>query len=172
MPLHVVVPGQSAGVHRGCLSTQCLLHQDAERPPADPTAYEKWGWPVTACGDQVLLTLDAEATALALPTGLVEAVTPILAALDRSAPVLVHPGAPQHRVLLAGEPFGVPLPWPAGVHTVTGALPLPPSTTPLGPITWHQPPSTPDLRTCREIDIFGAVRTTLRAAAHAQDRSI
>ncbi|MPZ67490.1 MAG: hypothetical protein GEU83_19015 [Pseudonocardiaceae bacterium] len=79
-----------------------------------------------------------------------------------------HNGAPEHRVLLAGEPYGVPLPWPAGVHPVTGMLPLPPSVTPLGPIHWYEPPHDPDLRACREIDIFGAVRTTLRAAAHAQ----
>lgn len=28
---------------------------------------------------------------------------------------LIHPYSPEHQVLLAGEPYGVPLPWPSGV---------------------------------------------------------
>jgi hypothetical protein len=83
--------------------------------------------------------------------------------------VLVNPGTPQEWVLLAGEPFGVPLPWPPGVRLLTGTLPLPPSATPFGPVRWQRRPTTPDLAGCREIDVFGAVRTTLRAVEHAQD---
>ncbi len=119
-------------------------------------------------GDQLLLALGTDVTALVLPSALADAVTPILAALDRAPPVLAHPGAPEHRIVLAGEPYDVPLPWPPGVHPVTGALPLPPSTTRQGTVRWNQPPRNPDLRTCREIDVFGAVHTTLRAAAVAQ----
>ncbi|MGH8920652.1 MAG: hypothetical protein ACRD0H_20350 [Actinomycetes bacterium] len=131
------------------------------------TTYQVWGWPVTVCGDQVLLTVGVEVTALVLPAGLAEAVTAILASRDRRAPVLVNPDAPKDRVLLAGEPYGVALPWPTRVRIVTGTLPLPPSATPSGPVRWQRRPTTPDLTECREIDIFGAVHTTLRAAADA-----
>lgn len=51
-----------------------------------------------------------------------------------------------------------------GAHYRRG-VPLPPTVTAFGPVRWLQPPLDPDLATCREIDIFGAVRTTLRAAA-------
>lgn len=162
--IEIVAPGV------GVPCTPCLLYQDRTSHPPSPAAasYQEWGWPVTACGDQVLLALGADAVALALPAGLVEAVTAILAARDRAAPVLAHPGAGEYRVLLTGEPYGVPLPWPAGVVPVTGMVALPPSPTVSGPVRWHQPPADPDLRACREIDVFGAVRTTLHAAARAQ----
>ena len=87
---------------------------------------------------------------------------------DRHAPVLVNPGAPQERTLVAGEPYGVPLPWPGGVRLVTGPLALPPSTTPCGSLRWEQLPPDPSLAGRREIDIFGAVHTTLHAAAAAK----
>jgi len=153
----------------GVPCSRCLLCQDGAVLPPLPSVrtYQEWGWPVTVCGDQVLLAMGAEVTALVLSVGLAEAVTAILTGRDRRAPVLVNPGAPEDRVLLAGEPYGVPLPWPARVRVVTGTLPLPPSTSPFGPIRWQQRPTTPNLSGCREIDIFGAVHTTLRAATDA-----
>ncbi len=165
---HEQIEMVAPGVEVAC--TRCQLYRDRTAHPPSPAAasYREWGWPVTACRDQVLLALGVDAVALALPVGLVEAVTAILAARERAAPVLAHPGAGEHRVLLAGEPYGMPLPWPAGVHPVTGMVPLPPSATVSGPVRWHQPPPDPDLRACREIDVFGAVRTTLHAAARAQ----
>ncbi|MGQ0719226.1 MAG: hypothetical protein ACT4NP_18320 [Pseudonocardiales bacterium] len=42
-----------------------------------------------------------------------------------------------------------------------GVLLLPPTVTPRGPITWVRPPGENSLRLCREIDLFGAVRTAL-----------
>lgn len=75
--------------------------------------------------------------------------------------VLTHPYAPEHRVMLAGEPYGVMLPWPPGVHRITGTLLLPPTVTPRGPLTWVCPPQPDALRLCREIDILAALRTAL-----------
>lgn len=141
--------------------------EDAQRPVA-PFGYEKWGWPVVVSADRVLLIVGEGATALALPEWLVDAVTPILVARDRPAPVLVHPGESEHRILLVGEPFGAALPWPAGVHTIGGAVPLPPTATVLGPVCWLRPPHDPDLATCRELDVFAAVRTVLRDVAQVK----
>ncbi len=55
----------------------------------------------------------------------------------------------------------VTLPWPHQVHQVTGVLLLPPTVTLRGPITWTRPPRQDSLQLCREIDLFGAVRTAL-----------
>jgi hypothetical protein len=79
----------------------------------------------------------------------------------RTAPVLAHPSTPEHHLVLAGERYGVTLPWPPQVHQVTGVLLLPPTVTPRGPITWTQHPQHNSLQLCREIDIFGALRTVL-----------
>ncbi|MGH8963751.1 MAG: hypothetical protein ACRDXB_00210, partial [Actinomycetes bacterium] len=68
---------------------------------------------------------------------------------------------PEHRVLLAGECYGIALPWPPRAHRITGTFPLPPTMTPYRPITWAKPPDADALRLCREIDIFGALRTAL-----------
>ncbi len=57
------------------------------------------------------------------------------------------------------------LPWPAQVHRVTGVLLLPPTVTPRGPITWIQPLREDSLRLCRDIDLFGALRTALSPPA-------
>lgn len=151
----------------GVPCTGCLLYRDAMALPPSISTYREWGWPVRGSADQVLLNLGGECTAVVLPAGLAQAVTAILAGRDRRAPVLVNPGAPQERTLVAGEPYEVPLPWPSGVRPVTGALALPPSTTPFGPLRWEQLPPDPSLAGCREIDIFSAVRTTLHAAAAA-----
>ncbi len=146
----------------------CLLYRDAVALlPLSVSTYREWGWPVRSSADQVLLDLGDECTAIVLPAGLAQAVTAILAGRDRRAPVLVNPCAPQERTLVAGEPYGVPLPWPGAVRLVTGALALPPSTTPFGPLRWEKLPPDPSLAGCREIDIFSAVHTTLHAAADA-----
>lgn len=154
------------GVGMPC--ARCLLHREgtAPPPPVSASTYREWGWPVTVRGNQVLLTLGFEVSALVLPEGLGEAVTAVLAGRDHPVPVLVDPGVPDEWVLVVGEPYGIPLPWPARVRLLTGTLPLPPSITPLGPIRWQQRPATANLAECREIDLFSAVRTVLRAAAH------
>lgn len=145
----------------GMPCARCLLHRDS-------TAYRRWGWPVTVRGNQVLLTLGFEASALVLPDGLAEAVTAVLTGRDHPTPALVNPGAPQDWVLVVGEPYGIALPWPPTVRPLTGTLPLPPSITSLGPIVWRRAPATPELAECREIDLFSAVRTVLAAAVHTQ----
>jgi hypothetical protein len=75
---------------------------------------------------------------------------------------LAHPYTPEHHILLTGERYGVTLPWPPQVHQVTGVLLLPPTVTSRGPITWTNPPREDSLRLCREIELFGAVRTALK----------
>ncbi|MPZ66863.1 MAG: hypothetical protein GEU83_15600 [Pseudonocardiaceae bacterium] len=112
--------------------------------------------------DQVTLDLDRQVVPLLIPTDLTTDVTAILAARRCPAPILAHPDVSEHRVLLAGEPFDAALPWPPGVAQVTGTLPIPPTVTPRGPVTWIEPPQPDALRLCREIDLFAAVRTTLR----------
>lgn len=67
-------------------------------------------------------------------------------------------------MFVAGEPFGDPLPWPPSVQVVGGALPLPPSVTPRGPVGWYREPDPHEPDTSREIDIFAAVQTQLRKA--------
>ncbi|MGH4014770.1 MAG: hypothetical protein ACRDSL_12760 [Pseudonocardiaceae bacterium] len=129
-----------------------------------PTAvadYRSWGWPVTVCRDQIRLSVQHDPIAVMIPAPLAAQVTRILIARRCPPAVLAHPDAPGHRVLLAGEPFGVALPWPPGVHRVTGTVLLPPSVTPRGPITWVHRPEPDSLRLCREIDLFGALHTAL-----------
>lgn len=131
-------------------------------------SYLAWGWPLTVRGARVLLSLGGEVMAIALSVELTDAVTAVLDARQRAGPVVADPGVPEYRVLLAGEPFGIPLPWPPGVHALCGEVALPPTPTPLGPVCWHRCPTCPDLRACREIDIFGAVQTVLRAQARSK----
>lgn len=160
------VEAVAPGVGVGC--TRCLLHSVNTPPTPTPTGYQEWGWPVVVFGEQVLLILGVEARALMLPTGMADAVTTILASRDRPAAVLDHPCAPEHWLVLVGEPFGAALPWPDGVHTISGAVPLPPTVTAFGSVRWLQPPHDPDLATCREIDVFAAVRTALRDVAQVE----
>lgn len=112
----------------------------------------------------MVLPLGHCATAQIVPVDLAEAIMPILTALDRPAPALLHPDAPGCGVVIAGEPYGVPLPWPEAVQVVTGMLALPPSLTPHGPVRWYRQAPDHPLATCREIDIFAAVRTAGPAA--------
>lgn len=136
-----------------------------------PTDYHSLGWPVTIRYNQILLTLGDEATALLLPDDLAESVRMILTDRRSPPPLLVHPYAPEHQVLLAGERYGIPLPWPSVVHEITGILPLPPSTTPLGPVRWRQLPERHTLPGCREIDVLSALHTALSDTALSAHRN-
>jgi len=177
--IEIVAPGQ------GMPCTMCLLlcsSSASELPPAPPgelpadgtgaasapitaaAGYRAWGWPATLRREQVSLSLDRQMAALLIPTALAAEVVAILAARRCPAPVLAHPYAQEHRVVLTGESYGLPLPWPPEVQVARGTLPLPPTVTPRGPVTWIHQPGANALRLCREIDVFAAVRTALRAA--------
>lgn len=158
--------------HVSASPPQPLASTPTTEPPADglssdtrprPAAlcYQACGWPVTLRGNQVWLTLQPDTVALIIPALHAAQATAILSQRRCPPPVLAHPDAPEHRVLLAGEPYGVDLPWPPGVHRASGALPLPPTQTPRGPITWVHPPQPDALRLCREVDVFAALRTAL-----------
>ena len=170
--IETVTPGQ------GMPCTLCILNQtlstvQAGEPPAgDPgsagaglaavgSTYQDWGWPVILHRDQVRLSLHHDVSALTIPIPLCTEVTEILTQRRCAPPVLSNPYTPEHHILLTGERYGVTLPWPAQVHRVTGVLALPPTVTPRGPITWARHPGEDSLRLCREIDLFGALRTAL-----------
>lgn len=160
----------------------CLISQIRAEPLPTPTAtasladasigacgpreaavvYQAWGWPVTQHRNEVWLTLEPDTVALIIPQPLAARVTAILRQRRCPPPVLAHPDTPEHWIVLAGEPYGVDLAWPSGVHRPSGSLPLPPTRTPRGPITWVEPPQPDALQLCREIDVFSAVRTALR----------
>lgn len=131
------------------------------RPLAAAIGYRVWGWPVVLRGDQLWLNLEPDTVALIIPLPLAEQVIAILNQRRCPPLVLVHPDTPEHRVLLAGERYGVALPWPPGVHRSTGTVPLPPTMTPRGPVTWMHSPEQDALRLCREVDVFAALRTAL-----------
>jgi hypothetical protein len=166
-----VTPGQ------GMPCMVCIFNHVAGGPPppqattgctrvdTDPLAatagYRAWGWPVILHRDQIRLNLDGDTGALIIPVPLAAEVTAILATRRCPVPVLAHPYAPEHRILLMAERFGVTLPWPPGVHQVTGTLLLPPTVTPRGPITWTQQPGPDALSLCPEIDVLTALRTAL-----------
>lgn len=172
--METVIPGA------GMPCTLCILTLGrstpalGEPPAGSPTedagtrlvagglAYQEWGWPVTLHGDQVQLSLCHEVSAWAMPVPLCTKVTRILTDRSCAPAALAHPDAPEHRIILTGDCYGVRLPWPHDVHQVTGVLLLPPTVTPHGPITWTQPPQEDSLRGCREIDLFGALRTARR----------
>ena len=163
---------------RGVWSTLCfVVHVTGVGPASDAAgepdtsarvgavlAYRELGWPVTVRGEQVSLNLDLDldAVAVVIPTGLAERVVQILAGRRCPPTVLAHPALATHRVIVAGERYGVPLGWPAGVHRVTGTLLLPPSTTIHGPVQWVRPPQQHALQLCREIDVCAALATVLR----------
>jgi hypothetical protein len=128
---------------------------------AGGACYQEWGWPVTLHRDQVQLSLHHDVSAIAIPVQLCAEVTEVLTRRRCVPPVLAHPYTPEHQIVLTGERYGVRLPWPAGVHRITGVLLLPPTVTPRGPITWARPPGEDSLRLCREIDLCGALRTAL-----------
>lgn len=113
---------------QGVPCSMCVRqHSATTQAPRSETDYSSLDWPVQLHGDQLVLPLGHCATAHIVPMDLVAAITPILAALDRPVPVLIHPDAPGCGLVIAGEPYGVPLPWPATVQVVSGMLPLPPA---------------------------------------------
>lgn len=126
-------------------------------PLAAEAIYRGWGWPVILRREQVWLALESEAVALLIPVALATEVPAVLT--DRYCPfaMLTHPYAPEHRIVLAGEPFPVALPWPPGVYRLPTCL-LPPTMTPRGPLTWVYPPQPDALKLCREIDVLAALR--------------
>ncbi len=128
-------------------------------PSEAAAVYDGWGWPITLRRGQVWLALGAEAVALMMPVALADRVATLLTARRCLPAMLTHPYAPEHRVLLAGEPFPVALPWPPGVHWVATSLLLPPTMTPRGPLTWARSPHPTALALCREIDVLAALRT-------------
>jgi hypothetical protein len=134
--------------------------------------YQAWEWPVTQHADQIRLRLGREASAIAVPIPLSAELIQILTARRCTPAVLAHPDSPEHHIVLAGEGYGVMLPWPPSVHQVTGVLMLPPSMTPRGPITWIQPPCKDSLRLSREIDVFGALRAALKSSPSAEGSSL
>ncbi|MGH3692675.1 MAG: hypothetical protein ACRDRX_01495 [Pseudonocardiaceae bacterium] len=165
--MDTVTPGE------GMPCTACVLDRmsvvAAEEEPLSGSAeddVQEWNWPVTLHHGQLRLRLGDEVSAHAIPVRLGVDVTRILRRRRCAPAVLAHPYAPDHRIVLTGEKYEVALPWPAGVHRVTGVLLLPPTGTPRGPITWTQSPRADSLQRCREIDLFGALRTALSDSSH------
>jgi hypothetical protein len=172
----VVTPGRGAPCD-GCLASHLTLDppvfDDVRSPPEHSgsdspcfgvglrdaaVTYRGWGWPVVLRRDQLWLALGRDAVALMVPTTLAGRVTELLTTRRCLPAVLEHPDAAEHRVLLAGERYGVALPWPVGVHRITSGVLLPPTVSPRGPLTWMQPPEPDSLRRCREIDVLTALR--------------
>ncbi|MEO7195168.1 MAG: hypothetical protein ABIZ05_10145 [Pseudonocardiaceae bacterium] len=132
-------------------------------PLAAAGCYRAWGWPVTPRGHQVWLDLEPDTVAVTIPAPLALHATTILTQWGCPPPALiVHPDAPEHRIVLAAERHNTAPPYPRSVHRTTGALPLPPTTTPRGRLTWVYPPQAGPLRLCREFEVFAALRTVLR----------
>jgi hypothetical protein len=160
MPCTVCVLSHVAG--DAPLSPVTISDTRVDTDPLAATAgYRAWGWPVTLRRDQIRLNLGDDTVALIIPVLLAAKVTAILATRRCPVSVLAHPYLPEHRILLVAEGFGVALPWPPGVHRVTGTLLLPPTVTPRGPITWIQLPEPDALPLCREIDVLAALRSAL-----------
>jgi hypothetical protein len=162
---------------QGMPCMMCALHQvSTTAPVVEPPAgspdsegtglingavYQAWNWPVIQHRDQIRLSLECDVSAIEVPILLSAEVTQILTKRHCAPAVLAHPYAPEHHLILVGERFGVALPWPPSVRHVTGALMLPPTMTPRGPITWVQLPRQDSLLLSREIDVFSALHTVL-----------
>ncbi|MGH3766302.1 MAG: hypothetical protein ACRDTX_14320 [Pseudonocardiaceae bacterium] len=123
--------------------------------------YSEWGWPVSQDRDLIQLSLDGDASAIAIPISLSSEVTRVLTDRHCAPAVLAHPYAPEHHMVLTGEKFGAALPWPTDVYQVSGSVMLPPTMTVSGPVTWVHPPAKDSLRLSREIDVFGALRAAI-----------
>lgn len=178
IPLHPedveqVTPGEGMPCDLCAVSHLSVLPPETAPEAAAPTSgldagpseaeavYCEWGWPVTLRRDPVWLGLGATAVALMIPAVLAARVATVLTGRRCLPAMFVHPYAPEQRILLAGEPYPVPLPWPAGMYRVSTSVLLPPTMTPRGPLTWARPPHPDALALCREIDVLGALRTVL-----------
>ena len=162
---------------QGMPCTTCILHQITATAPAvvspvnsphsddarfiNAVTYQAWAWPVTQHHDQIRLRLDCDVSAIAIPILLSTEVIQLLTARHCDPAALAHPDTPEHHLILTGERFPAALPWPPGVHQITGTLTLPPTMTPRGPITWIRSPHQNSLNLSREIDVFGALRAIL-----------
>lgn len=161
----------------GCWCQTCLIVHTTGDPPAPAatsatsaegrasavTDYRKLGWPLLLHDEGVYLALQSlDAVALVLPALLSTEVTDILVRRRCAPAVLVHPQLPAHRVILASDPYSVPLGWPTGVHRIDDALMLPPTLTARGPALWVRPPEPTAPRLCREFDVFAALHTALQ----------
>lgn len=131
-------------------------------PLVAAVCYQAWGWPVTLHGHQVWLTLEPDTVALTIPVLLAAQVTGILTQRRCPPLTLIHPETPEHWIMLAGQRPDVALPWPTWIHRTTDTLPLPPTITAHGPLTWVHPPQADALHQCREFEVFAAARTALR----------
>ncbi|MGB9282010.1 MAG: hypothetical protein WCB57_18335 [Pseudonocardiaceae bacterium] len=162
--IEAVIPGQGmpcGSCIRYYVSVTDPVAEQAPAGLADGVTYAAWNWPITQHCDHIRLDLHREASAIAVPIPLGTELIQVLTARYCAPAVLAHPDFPEHHIVLVGERYGVPLPWPSDAHPVTGALLLPPTMTPRGPITWIQPPREDSLRLSREIDVFGALRAVL-----------
>ena len=169
---------ETVAVGEGVWCTLCFIVHvtgavpapDAAREPGATArvgavlAYRELGWPVTARAGQVSLNLDLDldAVAVVIPAGPAARAAQILDERRCPPAMLTHPALATHRVVVAGERYGVALGWPTGVHRVTGTLLLPPTVTTHGPVRWVRPPRQHTLRLCREIDVCAALNTALR----------
>jgi hypothetical protein len=166
---------------QGMPCNECVIHQlsamtehPVVRPDSDDdghgdglvdrATYDAWGWPVNQHCEQMQLSPQCDVSAIAVPIPLSAELIRILTARRCAPAVLADPDAPEHHYVLVGEKYGAMLPWPSNVHPISGALMLPPTMTPRGPIIWIQPPSKDSLRLSREIDVFGALRAALSNA--------
>jgi hypothetical protein len=177
--VEMVGPGQ------GMPCTLCMINHLTASPPPVPAdtpavappgegisgetdplvaavCYQAWGWPVTLRGSQVWLSMEPDTVALSFPVLLAAHVAGILNQRRCPPLTLIHPEMPEHWVMLAAERDTVALPWPTWVYQSTDILPLPPTMTPCGPITWVHPPEADALHWCREFEVFAALRTALR----------
>ncbi|MGH3711742.1 MAG: hypothetical protein ACRDRU_14535 [Pseudonocardiaceae bacterium] len=173
--VEMVSPGQ------GMPCTPCMINYLGARIPLPPAmaplseeisgetdplvaavCYQAWGWPVTLRGRQVWLTVRPDTIALMIPVLLAARVTGILTQRHCPPLALIHPETPEHWMFLATRCPDLALSWPRYVHQSTDTLPLPPTTTPQGPVTWAHPPHADALRFCREFEVFAALRTALR----------
>lgn len=100
---------------------------------------DQGGWPVTPHQVPVPVSLHHDVSALAIPVQLCREVTEVLTQRRCAPPVLAHPDAPKHRIVLTAERYPVRLLlWPAGAHQITGVLP-PPTVTPADRSPGHDP---------------------------------
>jgi hypothetical protein len=169
--IETVTPGE------GGWCTLCfIVHVTGGPPPPDPVGsstleqrlagiatYRTLGWPLLLHGEDVSLALrPLNAVALVIPAILGTEVTELLVQRRCSPSVLVHPALPAHRIILASDPYPVPLGWPTAVHQITATLPLPPTMTTHGPVLWLRAPEPNGQRLCREFDVFAALHTASR----------
>lgn len=126
---------------------------------ATPAGYAALEWPVRVRGEQVSVRLGTAVVAFLIPTELAERSVAVLADRQRPAPVLAHLHHPGHRIVLAVEPFGVPLPLPAGVRALHGELPLPAGPDARGLVRWTALPGEHPTDLAREIDLCAVLRT-------------